>query len=259
MRSPALFDRVALTILLYLLAVPAAGAQTNPPAGANPDDAARAQWRATRAFIVDDRLSALRREPDILAEVVQRLRLGRPVYIIGAKGARADRPGFYRVAVSRRTRGWIHESALAVPTRAGDDRRVSKLVMSLEGLDRVSLCRLFLERFGRSPLLPGVLLALAEEAERAANALGVRARRRLGALTSEVPPARLRDYYLSDPGLDRYSKLGIRFDFDESTGHYIYDGQACREIVARFPRSAEARRARELLDAIGARLARRRP
>ena len=246
MRSPALFDRVVLTILLYLLAAAAIGAQTNPSA------------RAARAFIVDDRLSALRRGPDTTAEVLQRLRLGRAVYIVGARRAGPNRPGFYRVAVSRRTRGWIHEAALAVPGRAGDDLRVSKLIMSLEGLDRLSLCRLFRERFARSPFLPGVLLAMADEAERSANALGVRARRRLAGLDATGAPVSLRDYYLSDPGLDRYSKLGIRFEFSERTRSYVYDGQAYREIVARFPESSEAKRARELLAAAGERLADRR-
>jgi hypothetical protein len=253
MRSPALFEKVALTILLYLLAAPVTGAQTKRPDGAAPDRAERPQPRATRAFIVDDRLSALRRGPDLTAEVAQRLRLGRAVYIVGARGARADQPGFYRVAVNRRTRGWIHEAALAVPGRAGDDRRVSRLITSLEGLDRLLLCRIFREKFSRSPLLPSVLLAQAEEAERSANALGVRARRRLAVLGGEGARASSRDYYLSDPGLDRYSKLGIRFDFDESTSSYIYDGQAYREIVRKFPASSEAKRARELLDATGGR------
>ncbi|HYP28770.1 MAG TPA: SH3 domain-containing protein [Blastocatellia bacterium] len=246
MRSPALFDRVVLTILLYLLAAVAAGAQTNP------------SGRAARAFVVDDRLSALRSGPDVTGEVLQRLRLGRAVYIIGARRAGAGQPGFYRVAVTRRTRGWIHEAALAVPGRAGDDRRVANLVMSLEGLDRLSLCRLFRERFARSPLMPGVLLALAEEAERSANALGVRARRRLAALDVEGAPVSLRDYYLSDPGLDRYSKLGVRFKFNEQMRGYIYDGQAYREIVARFPESPEAKRARKLMATAGEGLADRR-
>ena len=241
MLSPALFEKILLMILLYLLAAPVTGAQTN------------SQPSATRAFVVDDRLAALRREPDIMAEVAQRLRLGRAVYIVGARSARANQPGFYRVAVSRRTRGWIHEAALAVPGRAGDDRRVSGLIASLSGPDRLLLCRIFRERFSRSPLMPSVLLALAEEAERSASALGVRARRRLAALDDEGARASLRDYYLSDPGLDRYSRLGVRFDFDESTSSYIYDGQAYREIVRKFPASSEAKRARELLATPGGR------
>lgn len=231
MRCPAPFIKVSMTFFICLFAAPIAGAQSSQ----------------ARAFIVDDRLSALRRDPDIRAEVIQRLRLGRAVHIVGARSARADQPGFYRIAVTRRTRGWIHESAVAVPGRSGEDRRVSKLVASLEGIDRLSLCRLFRERFSRSPLLPRVLLAFAEEAERSADALGPRARRRLAGLDDEGARAGLRDYYLSDPGLDRYSKLGIRFEFDESSGGYIYDGQAYREIVRRFPASPEATRARELL------------
>ena len=43
--------------------------------------------RLVKAFVVDDRLSVLRREADVRSQVVQRLRLGRPVYIIGSREA----------------------------------------------------------------------------------------------------------------------------------------------------------------------------
>src|SRR5438132_4520884 len=119
-----------------------------------------------RAFVVDDRLSALRREPDLQSEVIHRLRLGRSVYIVGSTQKAA--PRFCRVAVTRRTRGWILESALARSGKQGEDARIMKrLDNSKDGLDRIALCRLLLERFGHSQLIPRALLAMGDEADRA--------------------------------------------------------------------------------------------
>jgi hypothetical protein len=116
------------------------------------------------------------------------------------------------------------------------------------------LCRSFLEHFNRSPLVPRVLLALAEEADLASVTLGQHARKRLKDVDERN--ANLRDYYLSDTGLDRYSRLGIAFDFKQSTAEYVYDGKAYREIVKRFPHSTEAQQARKRLESTEQRLAR---
>ena len=113
-----------------------------------------------------------------------------------------------------------------------------------DGVDRITLCRLLAERFVDSRLVPRAMLLLAEEAERVAETLSQRARRRLAG----VSEADLRDYYLSDSGLDRYSKLGVVFDFNESTGEFVYDGGAYRELVKRFPRGEEAALARQRLE-----------
>jgi hypothetical protein len=82
------------------------------------------------------------------------------------------------------------------------------------------------------------MLLLGEEAERIAETLSQRIRRRLGEVRGAV--AAIRDYYLSDAGLDRYSKLGVAFDFNESTVEFAYDGNAYREVIKRFPTSEEA-------------------
>jgi hypothetical protein len=123
---------------------------------------------------------------------------------------------------------------------------VALIVGAPDGLDRITLCKLFLDRFPRSPLMPRALLLMAEEAERAAASLGTRAHRRLqdpgGQQVSKS------DLFLNDPGLDRYSRLRISFDFDETTGQYAYDGRAYREILRRFPRSPEAAQARSRLE-----------
>lgn len=246
MRRPTLFVRAGFSIILFLIFTSTAPAETGKPN-------AKGSPRFIKAFVVDDRLSALRRDADIQSEVMQRLRLGRPVFIIGTKVDRKGNLTFYRVAVTRRTRGWIHPSALAVPGRPGEDARTMRLIeTSSDGLDRIALCELFLERFARSPIAPRVMLALAEEADRAASALTRRARKRL----AKLDEANLKDYYLNDPGLDRYSKLRVKFDFNQATTQYVYDGHAYREIIKRFPESDEAKRARQRLDRVEQRLAR---
>jgi hypothetical protein len=208
-----------------------------------------------KAFIIDDRLAALRRTPDMKAEVVRRLRIGRAVYLIETKAARGKQPKFYRVAVTRRTRGWLHVGAVIIPGRAGEAERVMKLIETTASFDRLTLCKFFIEQFKRSPLMPRVLLAIAEQAEQAASSLNRSADRRLKNLAPDATPAQLRDYYLSDTGLDRYSRLQIHFDFVENHSEYVYDGQAYREIIKRFPKSAEAVVAKKQLEMTQQRLA----
>lgn len=199
-----------------------------------------------KALVIDDRISVLRREASLQSEALRRLRMGHLVFVIQGN----DRGTFCRVAVSRRTRGWIHRSALAVPGRAGEDQRLMRLIETAhDGLDRISLCRILIEHFNRSPLAPRALLLMGEEAERAAESLSQRARKRIPESTSAASNASLRDYFLSDPGLDRYSRLHIVFEFNEATTDYVYDGRAYRELVKRYPNGQEAAIARRHLSA----------
>jgi hypothetical protein len=241
MCPPMTSQRIGLgliTLCLLASSAQARTAQTKPAAQT---------VRFVKAFVIDDRLSVLRREPDLQSRLIQRLRLGRTLYIIGSKTSEAHAPSFYRVAVSRRTRGWILESAIAVAGRSGDDGRVMKLADSTDDrIERIALCQLLITRFNRSPLAPRALLAIAEEADRAAPLLSRRAKERLAKFNSQN--ASLRDYYLSDPALDRYSRMQIRFGFDERTASFVYDGQAYRQIVRRFPSSEEAQLARKQLE-----------
>ncbi|HKP88269.1 MAG TPA: hypothetical protein VJZ26_19345 [Blastocatellia bacterium] len=242
MRRPALTNKAMLCIIALLCVTPTAFAQSGRPP-------------FTKALVVDDRLSALRRYPDAKAPVSRRLHTGRPVFIIASKKSGPDQARFYRVAATRRTRGWIHEAALAVPGRAGDDERLMKLIENADGVDRITLCLLFIEHFNRSRLAPRAWLAIGEEADHAAATLTRNARRRLKALGGGNGNASLRDYYLNDAGLDRYSRLYVAFDFKDSTSEYAYDGRAYREIIRRFPNSEEARIARARLDRPGQRMA----
>ena len=243
--------RTGLSTLIAILLTATAFAQSPPKESVTTPISRSAQAgrvRFVRGFVIDERLSALRREPSIKSEVRQRLRLGRPVYIIGASTATDQEPAFVRVAVTRRTRGWIHQLAVAVPGRKGDDQRVLSMIESVrDSLDRLALCKLFLDHFTRSPLAPQALLMLAEEADRAATSLGGRAHRRLDEAGGQRVSAR--DLYLNDSGLDRYSRLRVNFNYHEATGQYTYDGQAYRDILKRFPTSPEAARARARLAA----------
>ena len=115
----------ALFAILFLAVSPTAGAQTGtqPARSATSSSAPQlaGQVRYIKASIIDDRLSALRREPGLQAMVIRRIRLGQTVYLVSANSAKACQTKFCRVAVTRRTRGWIHSSALAVQGRAGED------------------------------------------------------------------------------------------------------------------------------------------
>jgi len=47
------------------------------------------------------------------------------------------------------------------------------------------------------------------------------------------------------------------FDFNQSTSEYVYDGDAYRKIVRRFPDTEQAKVARERLEAVKQKLTRR--
>ncbi len=241
-------SRMATFIILLIFGARSAAQQVAPSgAGTRSPQGTADLPRYLKAFVIDDRLSALRREPRIQSEVIRRIRLAQPVFIIGSSKGKTREPKFYRVAVTRRTRGWILASAIAALNRTGEDQRIMSLIEhSSDGVDKITLCRLIISHFRQSLFVPRAMLLLGEEAERAAKTLSQRTRRRL----SEVHDAdtNLRDYFLSDAGLDRYSRLGIAFDFNESSGEFSYDGKAYREIIRRFPNRDEAKLARQHLD-----------
>jgi hypothetical protein len=211
--------------------------------------------RFIKAFVVDDRLSALRRDADLKSPVLRRLRLGRAVYVIEGRGAKAQQPGFYRVAETRRTRGWIHQAAIAIPGRTGDDARVIGLIEerlsekeTASGIfERLLLGKLFMEKFASSKLTPKAMLLFGEDAERAAALLSRSAHRQAKRLDDGQTGVSLRDFYLSDASLDRYSRLGVHFDYLEKSAEYLYDGQIHRQLLQRYPKSEQAAQARRQL------------
>lgn len=239
-------------VILMLVSQPLA--QSSARANLQKPDQTKAESQTTKrvsfvkAVVIDDRFSALRREPSLQSEVIHRLRLGHTVYVIHPGNDQTSHSAFCRIAASRRTRGWIYRTAIAVQMRAGEDQRIMKLIEATsDGLDRIGLCRILVERFSQSTLVPRALLIMGEEGERAAETLTQRSRKRVGeAAGASVTPS-LRDLYLNDAALDRYSKLRIVFDFNEQTREYIYDGRAYRDLLSRSPHSEEALLARQRL------------
>ncbi|MEP7273000.1 MAG: hypothetical protein ABI882_15985 [Acidobacteriota bacterium] len=195
-----------------------------------------------RAIVCDERLSVLRTRPEIAAPFVQRLRRGRVIGITGVSPGR-DGDRFYRVVVSSRTEGWILADAVA---RAGVESDLQKLIRMVEsevdGYARVKLASLMVTEFGRTRAAPMALLLLGESADDVADQLTRVANRRLKSLSS-----RRELYMLNDVGLDRYSRLGIRFRFEAAEERLVYDGAAYRILLRRYPRSLEAKSARARL------------
>ena len=252
MAITANLPRTATLIILFASVSYSAPQQSTSDSLAGDDSNAikkpQSTVRLIKAFVIDDRLSALRREPNLQSMVIRRVRLAQPVYIVTGqinKGEKGE-PKFYRVAVTRRTRGWMLASAIAVPNRPGEDKQIlERIENNSDPTDRITLCRIMIEGFGRSRFVPRAMLLLAEEAGRVAKTLTQRTHRRL----EEVKPgdASLRDFYLSDAMLDRLSRLGVFFEFNESAGEFVYNGKAYRDIVRRFPGAEEAGIARTRL------------
>lgn len=211
----------------------------------------RAPGLGTRAVVVDERLAALRDEPSLSARLLQRISRGRMVSIVGQRRT-PEGVTFYRVAVTRRTRGWLQSDAVVQPGRSGDDERLLRLIRSSEDFDRIVRARIFLDLFHRSPLRPTVLMLYAAEAEAAAVRLSRDAQRRLQEREMLASGAPVFSYFMNYNGLDRYRRQEIVFTFDAARKQYRYDGTAWREILRRHPQSPEATEARKRLDALAA-------
>ncbi|MBA3714189.1 MAG: hypothetical protein H0W76_17315 [Pyrinomonadaceae bacterium] len=201
------------------------------------------------AVVVDERLAVLRSEPTLSAPLTQRLRRGRMVTIIGTRRT-ADSVTFHRVALTRRTRGWLQAESIASPFRAGDDVRLLNLIRASEEFDRIARASIFLDAFTNSPLRPAVLMLYGEAAEASAEKLSREAQRRLddGEMRANGAPAH--SYFLNYAGLDRFNRAGIKFTFDRATKRFHYDGASWREIIRRHPRSAESAPARQRLESL---------
>jgi len=227
-----------IALLLLLLAVPCVAqgqGRRRPPAGGR------------IAFVVDERLSALRDAPRHSANLLQRLGRGRVVAVSGVREAR-DGVTFLRVAVTSRTSGWVQAEALVRPSVTGEDARLLRLVRGSAEFDRLARARIFLDAFPRSLLRPAVLLVFGDEAEAAAARLSRDAARRLDTREMEASGASTASYFLNFNGLDRLNRLGVKYNFDSATKQFRYDGAAWREILTRYPRSAEAAEARRRLE-----------
>lgn len=230
-----------LVITIGFMAAPPVVAQTQPRKIFVP---------GRRAIVFDERLAALRAQPDVKAPLTQRLRRGRPVGLLGAAKSK-DGASYLRVAVSRNRQGWILADAVLRPGNAQDGERLLKLLEETrDDFTKARLARLCADEFRAPNVAPRCLLALGAAAERAAERLTRDAQRRVG---DEEPSAGLskRDYFLNYVGLDRYNRAGVTFNFDAASEKIVYDGAAYRELLRRHPRSAEAKTAQERWEKLG--------
>jgi hypothetical protein len=229
--------KLAISLLLFLALQIEVSAQRKLPTGGRV------------AVVVDERLSALRSTPSLAGKLLRRLGRGRLVAITGARSK--DGIVFYRVNVTRRTRGWIQSDSVVSSSRAGDDRRLFNLIQNSRAFDRIGRARIFLDHFHRSPLRPAVLLLIGDTAEALATQLTQSVSRKLnGTRNLNAAPLAAPDftYYLNHPSLDRYNRQGIYFLFDPSAKRLHYDGSAWRTLLRHHPGSPEAAEARKRLN-----------
>jgi hypothetical protein len=224
--------KLTLCLLLILFLQITGFAQKKPPSGGR------------LAVVVDERLAALRATPQLNGRLVRRLSRGRLVAVRSFKTS-ADGITFLFVNVSSRTHGWIQRDAVVSPSRSGDDRRLLTLIQRLNGFDRLTRARTFLDHFPRSPLRPEVLLLLGDIAESVAEKLSLDAARRLKQDLGDAPEF---SYFLNYTGLDRYNRQRVGFVFDKTTKRFHYDGAAWRELIRRYPKTLQTNEARKRLD-----------
>ena len=229
----AAFRSLAVRIFLLLIVVFSSVQNSFPkgPTGGRP------------AVVVDERLAALRRTPQLNGALVRRLGRGR---LVAIRGSRTTPEGvvFFLVNVTTRTRGWLQREAVVTSGRAGDDQHLLDLIKDSHGFDRLVRARIFLDHFPRSLLRPAVLLLLGNTAESQAGELSRDAARRLNGTTN---PALELSYFLNYTGLDRYNRQGVHFTFDQTTKRLHYDGSAWRLLLKLHARSPEAVEGRKRL------------
>jgi len=198
------------------------------------------------AFVVDERLSALRATPELSGRLLRRMGRGS---LVAVRAEKRNRDGvvFYRVNVNSRTNGWMQRDALVSPWRAGDDARLLRLIKGSADFDRIVRARIFLDNFAASAFRAEVLMIYAQSAEDIADRLSRDATRRLDEKEMTAGGAPLFSYFLNFNGLDRYNRQGITFVFDARTKRFRYDGEGWQELVHRYPRSPEAAEARKRL------------
>lgn len=219
--------------------------KTAPP---NQIAAQKSFENANTAVVVDERLAVLRPEPSLFAKPLQRMRRGRIIQIGGAK--EADGIKFYRVGAAANNFGWVQSDAVVAKNRRGEDERLARLVQSSSGFDQIERATIFLETFPVSPLRPPILLLLGDVLEEVALKLSSDATKRLDRREMAASGAPLHSFYLNYVSLDRYRRLGIGFVFNSSTKLFHYDGAGWREIVSKYPKSAEAVEAQKRLNAL---------
>jgi hypothetical protein len=218
---------------------PKAAAQRNPEIG-------------QQAIVIDDTLSVLREKPSLFSPSFHRMHRGRKVQILGV--AEADGVKFFRVSSPPSDNGWIQSEAVFGKFRPGDDERLARLVQASDGFDQIEVATEFFNLYPDSKFRPSILLLFGDVLEEVAATLSRDATKRLKRGEMAATGAPLHSYYLNFVMLDRYRKIGILFVFDSGTKLFHYDGESWKEILKKFPKSAEASEAQKRLDALKAKM-----
>lgn len=200
------------------------------------------------AIVIDETLSVLRTRPSLFADPVQRMRRGRRVRILAA--AEADGVKFFKVAAPPARSGWVQSDAVFGRFRSSDEDRLAGLVRATDGFDQIELAKVFLDLYPRSKHRPIVLLLVGDLLEDIASKLSRDAASRLRRREMAASGAPLHSYYLNFNMIDRYRKIGVTFLFNSTARTFHYDGRSWKEIVAKYPASAEATEARRRLESL---------
>lgn len=177
-----------------------------------------------RAVVIDDRYSALRERPDLQGRVIQRLGRGRVVGLLATiRNRRGER--FHRLAVSRKRSGWVYELATI---RTGSRRDAPRMIGLIEGTAddfvRISLARICQREFAGTEEARIAQSVVADAAARVAAKLTLEIRRRAG----DSFTANRRPLFLNYPGLDRYNRIGVLFDYDSERDQLFFSRLARR-------------------------------
>ena len=182
------------------------GAQSRPP------------LPGSRAVLVDERYAALRELPDLQGRIVQRLRRGR---VLGLLGSTRNRRGerFHRVAISRKRSGWVYELAIIRTGNRRDGARMVGLIDEAgDDFTKIALARICQREFRGMEAAEAAGRSIAKAAPAVAAKLTGEVRRRIGG----SPPIDRRAFFLSYAGLDRYNRIGVLFDYDKETDQLVF-------------------------------------
>src|SRR5258708_11710280 len=241
-----LFTTLFLTLALFCGSL---AAQTRKTPLARPKPlAARSGEIGQTAIVIDETLSVLRVNPSLFSGSAQRMHRGRKVQILGV--AEADGVKFYKVTAPPTNFGWVQADAVFGKFRVGDEERLAKLVQALDGFDQIETAMEFFELYPDSKFRPSILLLFGDLLEEVAVKLSKDAGSRLKRREMAASGAPLHSYYLNYVSLDRYRKIGILFVFDSTAKLFHYDGESWKEILKKFPKSAEAAEAQKRLDSL---------
>lgn len=202
----------------------------------------------TYGIVIDERLSVLRSEPSFFSREIQRMRLGRNVYISGVK--QNEGVTFYKVTAIPNFYGWVQSDAIVSKNNPGDDERLAKIVQAIDAFDQIEVASMFLDTFTKSNFRPAILLLYGDLIEEQARKLSTDASKRLIRREMAATVAPLHSFYLNYVGLDRFRKLDIVFLFNVETKQFHYNGKSWDELIKKYPNSQEAIEAKKRIESL---------